>query len=126
MIYEKFRKRDLFLVFNMENSYRIQIIVELLCQSVPQIFIQAYNNYRTNRNESWDFLSLLSLTISGCQIFKNILIIGVFLVKRFIFKDQEAEMRPASYGMLQRFPRVDQKSLDAMMRYLKDPDTDKP
>lgn len=34
-------------------------------------------------------------------------------------------MRPASYGMLQRFPRVDQKSLDAMMKYLKDPDFEK-
>jgi hypothetical protein len=35
MIYEKFRKRDLFLVFNMENSYRIQIITETLLQSIP-------------------------------------------------------------------------------------------
>ena len=46
MIYEKFRKRDLFLAFNMENSYRIQIITETFLVSIPQIFIQANNNYR--------------------------------------------------------------------------------
>jgi hypothetical protein len=38
-IYEKFSRRDQFLLFNLENSYRIQIFVELILQTLPQIII---------------------------------------------------------------------------------------
>ena len=34
-------------------------------------------------------------------------------------------MRPPSYGILQRFPKVDQLSVDAMMRYLEDPELER-
>lgn len=43
-IYNKFKKRDQFLLFNMENSYRIQLVVEFFFQALPQVIIQATNN----------------------------------------------------------------------------------
>lgn len=38
-IYNKFKKRDQFLLFNMENSYRIQLVVEFFFQALPQVII---------------------------------------------------------------------------------------
>lgn len=34
-IYAKFKRRDQFLLFNLENSYRVQLLVEFIFQTFP-------------------------------------------------------------------------------------------
>ena len=34
-IYNRFKRRDQFLLFNMENSYRVQIVVEFALEALP-------------------------------------------------------------------------------------------
>ena len=43
-IYDQFPRKDEFVFFNMENSYRIQTVVEIALQCFPQMVIQAKNN----------------------------------------------------------------------------------
>ena len=34
-IYAKFKRRDQFLLFNLENSYRVQLLIEFIFQTFP-------------------------------------------------------------------------------------------
>ena len=39
VVYDKFPQKEQFLLFNLENSFRVQIGVELLLETIPQIII---------------------------------------------------------------------------------------
>jgi hypothetical protein len=39
VVYDKFEQKEQFLLFNLENSFRVQIGVELLLETLPQIMV---------------------------------------------------------------------------------------
>ena len=117
LIYDKFVRRDQFLLFNIENSYRVQITVELVMESIPQIIIQATNN---NTNKSWGGLETFSFTLSAIILLKNLSILTVFFIRKFIEHRDSVSFRPQTYSSIQNAPKLDKFSMISMKAYLLD------
>lgn len=118
IIFGKFLRRDQFLLFNLENSYRVQIVIELVLEAFPQIIIQAMNNNQTR----WDdrAIKLTSFLVSVAVLVKNVAILTVFFVRTVIERRESVQMRPQSYQVLQNVPKIDRLSMASMKLYLQD------
>ena len=117
-IYHKFARRDQFLLFNLENSYRVQIVAELILEALPQIMIQASNNNWLGWSSG---LSIASFVLSVLVLVKDVTVLTIFGIRKFIEKREDASLRPHCYPVVQPVTKLDKESMLAMKAYLLDP-----
>lgn len=111
IVYDKFPEKEQFLLFNLENSFRVQIGVELLLETIPQIIIQVLNNQKAG----WGLVQAVSFLISILLLVKNISMVTVFGIRKFIEHRDSVSLRPTSYAEFQTVPKLDNASKISMM-----------
>jgi len=124
-------------LLSMENTFKLQTVIELFFQTVPQMIIQSSNNNavvaaaRTaakaidNNTEEvfkWNGLATFTMILSVLMFIKNLGLITIYVIRRFIDHREDPPMRPRTTGY--NFSKVEKEAFAQIQGYLIDPHDD--
>lgn len=128
---------DSYHLLSLENTFKLQTVVELFFQTIPQMIIQSSNNNAVtaaaqaaakvldkNSEEQfkWNGLATFTMILSVLMFVKNLSLIIVYVIRRFIDHREDPPMRPRTTGY--NFSKVEKEAFAQIQGYLIDPHDD--
>lgn len=103
----------------LENSFKVQTAVEFLFSSVPELVIVSTNSNKPS--VGWNMLSVVTLLVLIAQFLKNLGLITIYTVRRYIDQTEDPCMRPRTNLSMSR---VEMEAFARIQSYLIDPHDD--
>ena len=105
-------------MMTMEGNFKVQTIIELFFHTIPQMVCQNMNNDKTE----WTTLAKVCMLVTIVMFIKNLSLLTVYIIRRFIDNKDDPPMRPRTNGM--NMNRVEIEAFAHIQSYLIDPHDD--
>jgi disulfide bond formation protein DsbB len=89
---EWFINREPFKLVTIENSFKVQISLELIFSTFPQLIIQSNNNNKSS--VGWNGLAIITMIVIILMFIKNVAFLTIYTIRRMIDGSDDAQMRP--------------------------------
>lgn len=93
-VHKRFSERvgydERFALMTLEGCFKVQTIVELFFHTVPLMIVLCLSNELTK----WTSIAKLMLIVLIVMLIKNLSLVTVFVIRRFIDNANDPEMRP--------------------------------
>jgi len=113
-----FGMKEQFHLITLENCFKVQILTELVGQTIPQMIIQAQQG---NRAE-WTGLGRFCCAVHIIMFVKNLALVTIYALRRFIDTKDDPPMRPRTSGI--SMTKVEKEAFAHIQSYLIDPHDD--
>ena len=107
-----------FNLMTRENLYRIQTLLELFLLTVPMMIVVS----SVSNALEWSVLARLAIVFSAAMFAKNLSVVTIFAIRKFIDGADDPPMRPRT--SLQKMSRVELEAFNHMQSYLIEPHDD--
>ena len=114
-----FNYREPFHLLTLENCFKVQIVIELFFSTIPELVIVSTNSNKPQIG--WNGLSVTALLIMIAMFLKNLAILTIYIVRRYVDNRDDPPMRPRTGSNLSK---VELEAFAHMQSYLIDPHDD--
>lgn len=101
-------------LLTLENCYKVQVFTEFFLENIPQIIIQV----TINNNSIWDGPANFSFAMSILLFIKDVTLITLFFIKKFIDQTQEPLIRPLAEGKV--LSKIEMEATNNISNYIID------
>jgi hypothetical protein len=121
-IHKRFSERvgydERFALMTLEGCFKVQTIVELFFHTVPLMIVLCLSNELTK----WTGIAKLMLIVLIVMLIKNLSLVTVYVIRRFIDNANDPEMRPRTNNV--QLTKVEKEAFNHIRSYLIDPHDD--
>lgn len=115
----KFNTPDVkFNLMTLENLYRVQTMLEMFFLTLPMMIVVSSNS---NALE-WTVTARLAIVFSALMFAKNLCVITIFAIRKFIDGAEDPPMRPRTSKL--KMSRVEMEAFSHIQSYLIEPHDD--
>lgn len=107
-----------FPLITIEGSFKVQTFVELFFHTVPLMIVLCLSNEQTK----WNWIAKLTMIALIVMLIKNLSLVTVYVIRRFIDNANDPEMRPKTNNF--QLTKVEKEAFNHIRSYLIDPHDD--
>ena len=101
-------------LLTLENCFKVQVFVEFLLETVPQMIVQV----TINNSTMWDGAAKFSFAMSVLIFVRDATLITLFIARKFIDQSSDPLIRPQAEG--KNMSRVELEASTNISNYLLD------